>query len=116
MTGTGWIRASFAISGHFAFLVRFEKCLETKVLIFLGHNLKYKGGKCQLKLAQYIVTIYHLCCVGRVVSLVTEHSVSQYNTPLMCCVARVVSQYNTFVVLVVLCHSSPSTVSLSPEL
>ena len=36
MTGTGWIHVSFAISGHFAFLVMFEKCLEIVLLIFLG--------------------------------------------------------------------------------
>ena len=36
MTGTGWISVSFAISGHFAFLFFFEKCLEIVLLIFLG--------------------------------------------------------------------------------
>ena len=36
MTGTGWIRVSFAISGHFVFLVWSEKCLEIVLLIFLG--------------------------------------------------------------------------------
>ena len=45
MTGTGWIRVIFAISGHFAFLVKSEKCLENVSLIFLAHNVKYKGEK-----------------------------------------------------------------------
>ena len=49
MTGTGWIRVSFAVSGHFAFLVRSEKCLEIVLPIFLAHNVKYKGGKRKLK-------------------------------------------------------------------
>ena len=49
MTGTGWIHVSFAISGHFALLVRSEKCLETIVLIFLAHNVVYKEKKSKLK-------------------------------------------------------------------
>ena len=50
MTGTGWIHVSFAIYGHFAFLVTSEKSLETMVFS-LAHDVKYwaqnsfKGGK-----------------------------------------------------------------------
>ena len=43
MTGTGWIRVIFAVSGHFAFLVRSEIFLEIVLLIFLAYNVKYKG-------------------------------------------------------------------------
>ena len=49
MTETGWIRFSFAISGHFTFLVWSEKFLENCVLIFWAHNSKYKGEKVQIK-------------------------------------------------------------------
>ena len=49
MTGTGWIRVIFAISGHFSFLVWSEKYLENGVLIFWAHNIKYKGEKTQIK-------------------------------------------------------------------
>ena len=54
MTGTGWIHVSFAISGHFAFFVWSEKCLEIVLLIVLAHNVKYKrenaNRKCQVAL------------------------------------------------------------------
>ena len=36
MIGTGWIRVSFTISGHFIFLVLSEKCPEIVLLFFLG--------------------------------------------------------------------------------
>ena len=45
MTGAGWIRVILTISDHFAFLVGSEKCIENAILIFLAHNVKYKGKK-----------------------------------------------------------------------
>ena len=48
MTGAGWIRDILTISDHFAFLVGSEKCLENVILIFLAHNVKYKGEKKKL--------------------------------------------------------------------
>ena len=45
MTGTGWIHGILYIFDHFAFLVGSEKCIENAILIFLAHNVKYKGKK-----------------------------------------------------------------------
>ena len=45
MTGAGWIRVILTISDHFAFLIGSKKRLENVILIFLAHNVKYKGGK-----------------------------------------------------------------------
>ena len=53
MTGTGWICVFGAISGHFAFLVRSEKCLENGVFrIFLAHKGKKANFKIGLKPTQ----------------------------------------------------------------
>ena len=49
MTGTGWIRVILTISDHFAFLVGSEKCLENAILIFLAHNVKYRGENTKFK-------------------------------------------------------------------
>ena len=45
MTGTSWIRVILTISDQFAFLIGSKKRLENVILIFLAHNVKYKGGK-----------------------------------------------------------------------
>ena len=49
MTGAGWIRVILTISGHFAFLVGSEKCLENAILIFLAHSVNYKGENMKFK-------------------------------------------------------------------
>ena len=45
MYGARWIHDILAILDHFAIWARYETCQENKVLIFLAHNVKYKGER-----------------------------------------------------------------------
>ena len=51
-----WNRLDLFYSDHFVFLVGSEKCLENVILIFLAHNVKYKGEKRNQKIENGLKT------------------------------------------------------------